>query len=49
MARRARVAANARGEGSGSSRDLASATGSAISVISKMRIGLSIKGATRRW
>jgi hypothetical protein len=49
MARRARVAANARGKGSGSSRDLANATGSAILVISKMWSGLSIKGTTRRW
>jgi hypothetical protein len=32
MARRAWVAANARGKGSGSSRDLANATGSAVSV-----------------
>jgi hypothetical protein len=49
MARRARVAANARGKGSRSSRDLANATGSATSVISKMWSGLSIKGTTRRW
>jgi hypothetical protein len=49
MARRARVAANARGKGSGSSRDLANVTGSAISVISKMWSGLSIKGTTRQW
>jgi hypothetical protein len=49
MAHRARVAANARGKGSSSSRDLANATGSAISVISKMRSGFSIKGTTRRW
>jgi hypothetical protein len=49
MARRARVAANTRGKGSGSSRDLTNATASAISVISKMRSGLSIKGTTRRW
>jgi hypothetical protein len=34
MARRARVAANTRGKGVGSSRDFANATGSAISVIS---------------
>jgi hypothetical protein len=47
-ARRARVAANARGKGSGSSHDLANATGSAISVISKMRSDLSIKGTIRR-
>jgi hypothetical protein len=49
MARRARVAANARGKGSGSSRDLANATGFAISVISKMRSDLSIKGTILRW
>jgi hypothetical protein len=49
MARRARVAANARRKGSGSSCDLANATGSAILVISKMWSGLSIKGTTRRW
>jgi hypothetical protein len=49
MARRARVASNARGKGSDSSRDLANATGSVISVISKMRSGLSIKGTTRWW
>jgi hypothetical protein len=49
MARRARVAANARGKGSGSNRDLANVTGSAASVISKMRSGLSIKGTIRRW
>jgi hypothetical protein len=29
--------------------DLASATGFAVSVISKMRSGLSIRGTTRRW
>jgi hypothetical protein len=49
MARRTRVAANAHGKGSGSNRDLVNATGSATSVISKMRSGLSIKGTTRRW
>jgi hypothetical protein len=49
MAHRARVAANARWKGSSSSRDLASAMGSAPSVISKMRSVLSIKGTTRRW
>jgi hypothetical protein len=49
MARRAQVAANARGKGSGSNRDLANATGSVASVISKMRSGLSIKGTIRRW
>jgi hypothetical protein len=49
MARRARVAANARGKGSCSSHDPANATGSATSVISKTRSGLSIKGTTRRW
>jgi hypothetical protein len=49
MARRARVAANAREKGSGSNRDLANTMGSTISVISKMRSGLSIKGTTRRW
>jgi hypothetical protein len=49
MARRARVAANTCGKGSGSSRDLANAMGTAISIISKMRSGLSIKGMTRRW
>jgi hypothetical protein len=31
------------------SRDLTSAMGSAVSVISKMRSGLSIRGTTRRW
>jgi hypothetical protein len=49
MARRARVAAYDRGKGSRSSRDLASAMGSASSLISKMRSRLSIKGTTRRW
>jgi hypothetical protein len=49
MARRARVAAYDRGKGSRSSRDSASAMGSASSLISKMRSRLSIKGTTRRW
>jgi hypothetical protein len=49
MVRRARVAANARGKGSRSSRDLANATGSATSLISKMRSSLSIKRTTRWW
>jgi hypothetical protein len=35
--------------GLGSIRDLASATGFAVSVISKMRSGLSFRGTTRRW
>jgi hypothetical protein len=49
MARRARVAALSHSKGLGSIRDLANATGSASSVISKMRSGLSIKGTIRRW
>jgi hypothetical protein len=49
MARCARVAANTREKGSRSSRDLTNATGSATSVISKMRSSLSIKGTTRWW
>jgi hypothetical protein len=49
IARRARDAAYACGTGSRSSRDSASATGSASSRISKMRSGLSIKGTIRRW
>jgi hypothetical protein len=49
MARRARVTAYDRGRGSRSSRDSANAMGSASSLISKMRSGLSIKGTTRRW
>jgi hypothetical protein len=44
MARRARVAAYDRRKGSRSIRDSASATGSASSLISKMRSRLSIKG-----
>jgi hypothetical protein len=36
-------------EGVGSIRDLASATGSASSIISKMQSGLSIRGTIRRW
>jgi hypothetical protein len=35
--------------GLGSIRDLASATGSAASVISKTQSGLSIRGTTRQW
>jgi hypothetical protein len=49
MAHRARVAAYDRGKGSRSSRDSANATGSASSLISKMRSRLSIKGMIRRW
>jgi hypothetical protein len=49
MARRARVATYNRGKGSCNSRDSANAMGSASSLISKMRSGLSIKGTTRRW
>jgi hypothetical protein len=49
MARHARVASYDRGKGSRSSRDFANAMGSASSLISKMRSGLSIKGTTRRW
>jgi hypothetical protein len=49
MALRARVAAYSRRRGLGSIRDLTSATGFAVSVISKMQSGLSIKGTTRRW
>jgi hypothetical protein len=49
MARRARVAAYGRGKGSRSSRDSANATGSASSLISKMRSRLSIRGTIRRW
>jgi hypothetical protein len=44
MARRARVATYSHGKRSGSSRDYASATGSASSCISKMRSSLSIRG-----
>jgi hypothetical protein len=46
---RARVAAYSRRRGLCSIHDLASAMGSAVSVISKMRSGLSIRGTTRRW
>jgi hypothetical protein len=46
---RARVAAYSRKRGLGSIRDLASATGFAVSVISKMWSGLSIRGTTHRW
>jgi hypothetical protein len=46
---RARVSAYPRSRGVGSIRDLASATGSATSVISKMQSGLSIRGTIRRW
>jgi hypothetical protein len=49
MERHTRVAANARGKGSGSNRNLTNTMGSVISVISKMRSGLSIKGTIRRW
>jgi hypothetical protein len=49
MARRARVAAYDRRKGSRSSRDSANATGSASSLISKMRSRLSIRGTIRRW
>jgi hypothetical protein len=49
MALRARVAAYSRRRGLGSIRDLASATGFAVFVISKMRSGLSIRGTTRWW
>jgi hypothetical protein len=49
MACRARVAAYDRGKGSHSSRDSANATGSASSLISKMRSRLSIRGMIRRW
>jgi hypothetical protein len=45
---RAWVAAYSRRRGLCSMRDLASAMGSAVSVISKMRSGLSIRGTTRR-
>jgi hypothetical protein len=45
----ARVAAYSRRRGLGSIRDLASATGFAVSVISKIRSGLSIRGTTRWW
>jgi hypothetical protein len=43
------LAAYSRKRGLESIRDLASATGFAVSVISKMRSGLSIRGTTRRW
>jgi hypothetical protein len=43
------VAAYSRRRGLGSIRDLASATGFILSVISKMRSGLSIRGTTCRW
>jgi hypothetical protein len=46
---RARVSAYPRSRGVESIRDLASTTGSASSVISKMQSGLSIKGTIRRW
>jgi hypothetical protein len=46
---RARVAAYSRRRGFGSIRDLASAKGFAVSVISKMWSGLSIRGTTCRW
>jgi hypothetical protein len=49
MARRAGVAAYDRGKGSRSSRDSASAMGSASLLISKMRSRISTKGTTRRW
>jgi hypothetical protein len=49
MARRARVAVYDREKGSRSSRDSANATGSASSLISKMRSRLSIKGTICRW
>jgi hypothetical protein len=49
MERRARVAAYDRRNGSRSSRDSASAMGSASSLISKMWSLLSINGTTRRW
>jgi hypothetical protein len=48
MARRARVAAYDCEKGSCSSRNSASAMGSASSLISKMRSRLSIRGTTRR-
>jgi hypothetical protein len=48
MARRARVAAYDRGKGSRSS-DSTNATGSASSLISKMRSRLSIKGTICWW
>jgi hypothetical protein len=43
------VSTYSRRRGLGSIRDLASATGFAVSVISKMQSGLSIRGTTRRW
>jgi hypothetical protein len=49
MAHRARVAAYSCRRGLCSDRDLANATGSTASVISKMRSDLSIKGTIRRW
>jgi hypothetical protein len=45
---RARVAAYSRKRGVCSIRDLASAEGFAVSVMSKMRSGLSISGTIRR-
>jgi hypothetical protein len=49
MARRARVAAYDRGNGSRSSRDFANAVGYVSSLISKMWSDLFIKGTTRQW
>jgi hypothetical protein len=46
---RVRVAVYSRRRGLGSIHDLASAVGFVVSVISKMRSGLSIRGTTRRW
>jgi hypothetical protein len=43
------VAAYSRRRGLGSIRDLANTTGFAVSVISKMRSSLSIRGTTRLW
>jgi hypothetical protein len=49
MARLALMAAYSRGKRPGSSRDCASATGSAVFSISKMRSRLSMRGMIRRW